>query len=393
MLSRSVAAAAAVARVQARAMSTGWAPLDASKMVTKLTDKPKTKVAKEELKFGTTFTDHMVEVDWDNKNGWHAPEITPYHKIPIDPAASVLHYSLECFEGMKAYVDKEGNVRLFRPDMNMNRMHTSMLRLALPDFDKNEWLECIKQLIRVDKEWIPRGEGYSLYIRPTGISTHPFLGVGASSQAKMFTILSPVGPYYPEGFAPVTLYGEKRYVRAWPGGTGDTKVGANYGPTIQPQLQAADRGYSQVLWLFGDQDGGQVTEVGIMNLFILWVNEEGEKELVTAALDGTILPGVTRDSILELARSWGEFKVTERSVTMGEVTRAIESGRLIEAFGSGTAAVVAPIKRVHFQGKDYPVPIEEELQSGVTTKRVWDELKDIQYGNVEHPWSVVIDRL
>lgn len=337
-------------------------------------------------------------------------------------------------------MDKEGNVRLFRPDMNMNRMHTSMLRLALPvracpvplrglagkphpalatlqDFDKNEWLECIKQLIRVDKEWIPRGEGYSLYIRPTGISTHvrrrpapapapltppsphcllptqPFLGVGASSQAKMFTILSPVGPYYPEGFAPVTLYGEKRYVRAWPGGTGDTKVGANYGPTIQPQLQAADRGYSQVLWLFGDQDGGQVTEVGTMNLFILWVNEEGEKELVTAALDGTILPGVTRDSILELARSWGEFKVTERSVTMGEVTRAIESGRLIEAFGSGTAAVVAPIKRVHFQGKDYPVPIEEELQSGVTTKRVWDELKDIQYGNVEHPWSVVIDRL
>ena len=209
----------------------------------------------------------------------------------------------------------------------------------------------------------------------------------------MFTILSPVGPYYPEGFAPVKLYGEKRFVRAWPGGTGDTKVGSNYGPTIKPQLLAADRGYSQVLWLFGEEDGGQVTEVGTMNMFVLWENEEGVKELVTAPLDGTILPGVTRDSVLELAKSWGEFAVTERAVTMGELVRAVESGRLLEAFGSGTAAVVSPFKGFHFEGEDYDVPIDAALQAGPITKRVWDTLRDIQYGNVEHPWSVVIDRL
>jgi len=209
----------------------------------------------------------------------------------------------------------------------------------------------------------------------------------------MFCILSPVGPYYPEGFAPVSLYGERQYVRAWPGGTGDAKVGGNYGSTIQPQLQAAAKGFSQVLWLFGEEDGGQVTEVGTMNMFVLWTNEQGEKEMVTAPLDGTILPGVTRNSVLELARSWGEFKVTERKFTMGEVIRAAESGRLIEAFGSGTAAVVSPIKAVTVEGTQYDVPIDSELQAGHVTKRVWDELTAIQYGKVEHPWSVVIDQL
>jgi branched-subunit amino acid aminotransferase/4-amino-4-deoxychorismate lyase len=189
-------------------------------------------------------------------------------------------------------------------------------------------LECLKALLRVDKAWIPKGEGFSLYIRPTAISTHPFLGVSPPNSIKLFVINSPVGPYYPSGFKPVKLYADTVNVRAWPGGVGNRKVGGNYAPTILPQMEAAAKGYSQILWLYGNKDGGDLTEVGTMNLMVFWKNEAGEDELVTAPLDGTILPGVTRDSVLNLARSWGEFKVTERVVTMGEFVRALEAKRV-----------------------------------------------------------------
>lgn len=186
--------------------------------------------------------------------------------------------------------------------------------------------------------------------RPTGISTHPYIGVGASQYAKLFVILSPVGPYYPEGFNPVKLYADDTYVRAWPGGTGNTKIGGNYGPTIMPQVLAAQKNYSQILWLFGPEHS--MTEVGTMNLFVYWINEQGEKELVTAPLDrGDILPGVTRDSILEMCKEWNEFKVSERTLTMPAVRTALREGRLLEIFGSGTAAVISPVSIIHYQNE------------------------------------------
>jgi len=258
-------------------------------------------------------------------------------------------------------------------------------------FDGDELTECIKKLIEVERSWIPEGEGYSLYLRPTAISTHPYLGVTKPDNAKIFVILSPVGPYYPEGFAPVKLFADNRNVRAWPGGIGYAKAGGNYAPTIGPQTEAAEKGYSQVLWLFGEDD--QVTEVGTMNMFTFWINEDGEKELITAPLDGTILPGVTRDSILQLAREWGEFKVTERNYTMPELAKALDDGRVIECFGAGTAAVVSSIELIGYNGKDYKVPLSAtnpDQPAGDLTMRVWDNIVGIQYGDIESPWSIKI---
>jgi len=368
------------------------AGLDASRMEIHRSTNLAAKTPKEELLFGKTFTDHSLEIDWTKEGGWGAPRITPRAALQIDPAASCLHYGLQCFEGMKAYVDKDGEIRLFRPDKNMARMNTSCERLFLPNFDGAQLTECIKELIKVEKDWVPQGEGYSLYIRPTAISTHASLGVAPAEAAKIFVILSPVGPYYPSGFAPVRLFADNNNRRAWPGGIGYTKSGGNYAPTIGPQKEAADKGYSQVLWLFGEDD--EVTEVGTMNMFTFWINEDGEKELVTAPLDdGTILPGVTRDSILELARGWGEFKVSERKYTMPEMVKAIEEGRVIECFGAGTAAVVSPIEHIGYMGKGYDVPLDPnrpDHPAGVLTQRVWDSIVGIQYGEVEHEWSVKI---
>ena len=237
------------------------------------------------------------------------------------------------------------------------------------------------------------GDGYSLYVRPTAVSTHPFLGVGPSASCKMYTICSPAGPYYPEGFNAVSLFADKRHVRAWPGGTGGNKVGGNYGSTIQPQIESNEKGYSQVLWLFGDDDS--ITEVGTMNMFTLLKTRDGETELVTAPLtDGTILPGVTRQSILDLAREWGEFKVSERKLTMPEVVEAVEEGRLLECFGSGTAVIVSPIKLISYDGVDYSIPLDPsdpESQAGPMAARFYKAITDIQYGRQEHEWSVLLD--
>eukprot|EP00658_Telonema_sp_P-2_P012494 TRINITY_DN14756_c0_g1_i2.p1 TRINITY_DN14756_c0_g1~~TRINITY_DN14756_c0_g1_i2.p1 ORF type:complete len:390 (-),score=111.99 TRINITY_DN14756_c0_g1_i2:274-1443(-) len=373
-----------------RFLCSAVAPLDASKLVVSLSEQKQPKQAKETLKFGQSFTDHMLEVDWTLAKGWHDPIIKPMGDLSLHPAASSLHYGLQCFEGMKAYLDKEGGVRLFRPDMNMARMNTSCERLFLPTFDGEQLVECIKELVKVDRDWIPDGEGYSLYIRPTAISTHAFLGVARAEASKIFVLLSPVGPYYPEGFAPVKLYADNTNRRAWPGGIGYTKSGGNYAPTIGPQTDAAKKGYSQVLWLFGEED--EITEVGTMNMFTFWVNEQGEKELVTAPLDdGTILPGVTRDSILSLARSWNEFKVSERKITMPELAKAVDENRVIECFGAGTAAVVSPIDLIGYNGTDYKIPLDPskpDHPAGALTQRVWDNIVGIQYGEIEHEWSV-----
>ena len=285
---------------------------------------------------------------------------------------------------MKAYKDTEGNVRMFRPDMNMIRLNNSCKRLHMPAFDGEQFTECIKELVRMDSDWIPEGDGYSLYIRPTAISTQPTLGVGPPLHSRLFVILSPVGPYYPTGFKPVSLYADGDSVRAWPGGMGYTKCGGNYAPTITPQMAAAEKGYAQVLWLYGED----VTEVGTMNLFTLWMNEEGEKELITAPLDGTILPGVTRDSILKITRDMGEFKVSEKTYTMTDLTKALSENRVIDCFGAGTAAVVSPVKSIHYKGTDYMLPSQETL--GPLAQRMWDKITAIQYGREEHEWSVVL---
>lgn len=202
----------------------------------------------ETLQFGRTFTDHMLSIDWNNKTGWTTPLISEHSNLSLSPASLVLHYGIECFEGMKAYLDANGHIRLFRPQLNMKRMQDSMNRLALPPLDMDGLLRCIKQLLVVDKRWIPSKDGYSLYIRPTAIATSPYLGVQAPSHAKVFVILSPVGPYYKSGFAPVKLYADSLNVRAWPGGVGNVKVGGNYGPTIALSRDALEKhGCQQVL--------------------------------------------------------------------------------------------------------------------------------------------------
>jgi len=365
--------------------------IDSSKLTIELTKTPKFKPAKETLKFGQTTSDHMLEVDWDKKNGWSAPRIRPYAPFQIDPAASVFHYGLECFEGMKAYLDDAGDIRMFRPDKNMVRMNSSLKRLHMPTFNGDEWVKCIKELLKVEKPWIPQGMGYSLYIRPTAISTYPYVGVSASEMIKLYVITCPVGPYYPTGFNPVKLYADPRYIRAWPGGTGNIKCGGNYAMGISPQVEAAKKGYQQILWLFGTDM--HVTEVGTMNQFFFWKTKQGVRELITAPLDGTILPGVTRDSILALTRKWGEFQVTERPYSIHEVISAVKEGRLIEGFGAGTAAIVSPVNGFFFDGKDYEVPLDStkpEAKSGPLAARLMDSILAIQYGKVPHEWSVVV---
>ena len=298
----------------------------------------------------------------------------------------------------------------------MSRFLKSCKRLMLPEFDKKELLECIKKFVKEDERWIPSERGianhldillilgYSLYLRPTAIATQESLGVGASSKALIFVIASPVGPYYKTGFSAVSLYASTKYVRAWPGGTGDAKIGGNYAPGILPQLEVAKDGFQQILWLFGPElnvtegnlslNGSISSLVGTMNFFMLWKNEDGKKELITPPLDGTILPGVTRDSILQLTKQWNEFGVREAPITMSDIFKASKENRILEMFGAGTAAIVSPIKRIHFDGVDYNIPLDPSnpnSQAGPLTKKLADHIMGIQYGEIPHEWSVLVE--
>ncbi|KEP55011.1 branched-chain-amino-acid aminotransferase [Rhizoctonia solani 123E] len=359
---------------------------------------PKNPPKSSSLVFGHTFTDHMISIPWNALSGWNTPTIIPYGPLSLDPSCTVLHYAQTVFEGMKAYRDENNKVTMFRPDMNMKRMNRSAARISLPTFNGDEMLEIIKTLVKLDSHWIPQEPGHSLYIRPTMIGTQRALGVAPPTEALLFVICSPVGPYYKNGFKPVRLLATSNFIRAAPGGTGGYKLGANYAPGVVPQVLAAKQGYDQNLWLIGDEH--YLTEVGTMNLLVVFKHPDGTTELTTPPLEDLILPGVTRDSILALARDHesgkaripglpDNLKVSERHVKMAEVKAAAESGNLLEAFGAGTAAIVCPVKAIGYQGKDINIPVGDEGM-GPVCKAILDQIVARQMGTVESDWSVVV---
>uniref|UniRef100_A0A1B6KV56 Branched-chain-amino-acid aminotransferase n=1 Tax=Graphocephala atropunctata TaxID=36148 RepID=A0A1B6KV56_9HEMI len=341
------------------------------------------------LQFGKHFTDHMLKIEYHmSAGGWQQPCITPLEYLSLHPAAKVLHYAIELFEGMKAYRGVDGRIRIFRPDLNMERMNLSAARSGLPQFDSEQMIRCICRLISIDQEWVPHSESASLYIRPTLIGTEPTLGVASPESALLYTILCPVGSYFSGiGFKPVSLLADPRFVRAWPGGCGDRKVGSNYGPTIQIQKLAESQGFNQVLWLYGEDN--QITEAGTMNCFIVHLNENGKQVVVTPNLNGLILPGITRQSILDLSREWGDYIVEERTVTMAELVQWHEENRLLEVFGAGTACVVCPVGLIQFKNTTLHIPTGE--QKDPFFLRCLRTILDIQYGRVQHPWARAID--
>uniref|UniRef100_A0A8C5MCT2 Branched-chain-amino-acid aminotransferase n=1 Tax=Leptobrachium leishanense TaxID=445787 RepID=A0A8C5MCT2_9ANUR len=339
------------------------------------------------LVFGTVFTDHILSIEWTAEHGWDKPVIKPFQNISLHPAASVLHYAVELFEGLKAYRGEDGKIRLFRPKLNMERMLRSTIRMCLPTFDPDELLQCILKLVDVDQDWVPNSTSASLYIRPAFIGTEKSLGVKKSSAALLYVILSPVGAYFKTGsFNPVSLWAEPKYVRAWKGGTGDCKTGGNYGTSFFAQNEAMALGCQQVLWLYGEDE--KITEVGTMNLFIFWKNEDGEEELITPPLDGIILPGVVRQSILDLSRKWGEFKVSERYITMENLVEAVKEKRVKEMFGSGTACVVCPVGNILYKNENLHIPTMENGPKMAT--RFLNSLTDIHYGRVDSDWAVTM---
>lgn len=365
--------------------------IDSSKLTVEKAKTPGPLRKPEELIFGATFTDHMFTVEWNKTSGWLEPSIKPYQNLSLDPATSVFHYAFECFEGMKAYKDSKGQIRLFRPDKNMERFNGSAARIALPTFSSTAMIDLISKFAKLEERFIPSDRGYSLYLRPTMIGTQKTLGVGPPGSALLYVIASPVGPYYPTGFKAVSLEATDYAVRAWPGGVGDKKLGANYAPCIVPQRDAMSRGFAQNLWLFGEEE--YVTEVGTMNMFVALRNKEtGQKELVTAPLDGTILEGVTRDSVLALARERlapEGWLISERKYTMRDLAEASAEGRLIEAFGTGTAAIVSPVRSISWKGQLVNCGLSENEESGEVATKMKNWMEAIQYGDEEHEWSHV----
>lgn len=343
---------------------------------------PKAKPDQDKLGFGKHFTDHMFLMDYNKEQGWHDARIVPYADISLSPACAVFHYAQEMFEGMKAYKAADGRNLLFRPMKNIERMNNTNERLCIPKVDPEFTLKAIMELIKVDADWIPEGDGKSLYIRPFIIATDPFLGVHPSASYLFCIILSPVGAYYAEGMNPVKIYVEDEYVRAVKGGMGFAKTGGNYAASLRAQQKAEEYGYSQVLWLDGIHHE-YIDEVGAMNVFFLI-----DGELITPQLEGNILPGVTRDSVINLARSMG-VKVTERRLSINEVYEAAKSGKLEEAFGSGTAAVISPMGELN---KDGDKIVINGGKIGALSQKLYDTLTGIQWGKIKDSfgWSVEI---
>ena len=335
---------------------------------------PKAKPASSDpLGFGSIFTDHMFLMNYDEGQGWHDPRIVPYGPLALDPAAMCLHYGQEVFEGMKAYRTPEGKVVLFRPEKNMARLNLSNDRLCIPLIDEAFGVKAVKKLVEIDQAWIPSGEGTALYIRPFIIAVDPHVGVHPAHHLLFIIILSPVGAYYPEGINPVKICVEQKYVRAVKGGMGFTKTAGNYAASLAAQVKAHDDGYSQVLWLDG-VERKYIEEVGAMNIFF-----KIDGKVVTPMLNGSILPGITRNSVLQLCRDWG-LPTEERKISVEELIQAQKEGKLEEVFGTGTAAVISPVGKLRYKDD---VMVIGNGEIGPLSQKLYDTVTGIQLGRLE----------
>lgn len=334
------------------------------------------------LVFGTIFTDHMFEMDYEEGKGWHDPRVVPYHKLELEPSCMVFHYGQEMFEGLKAYKAEDGRILLFRPDKNIERANRSNRRLCIPELPPEIFMEGLKAVVSADRDWIPTKPGTSLYVRPFVIATDPFLGVRPSYTYKFMIILSPVGAYYESGLDPVKIWIEDEYVRAVKGGIGEAKTGGNYVASLASQVKAHDEGYSQVLWLDGVHRK-YIEEVGAMNIFF-----KINGTVVTPELNGSILPGVTRDSVIALCREWG-VPVEERRISVDEVVEAAASGAMEECFGTGTAAVISPVGELRYEEQRMAIG---GGRIGDLTQKFYDTITGIQLGKLQGPkgWSVEV---
>ncbi|MBF0361995.1 MAG: branched-chain amino acid aminotransferase [Oligoflexia bacterium] len=337
-----------------------------------------TKVSKEKKKvipvfdanlgFGRIFSDHMFIMEHVDGE-WINPRIEPYHDIALSPSAMVFHYGQGIFEGMKAY-KRDGELYLFRPQKNLERMNNSANRLVMPNFDKEFVLDAIKKLVCLESEWIPDTKGYALYIRPTMIATETCLGVRPSNRYLFYVIVGPVGPYYSKGFNPVDIFVSDQYVRAVRGGVGEAKAMGNYAASLLAQKEGQKHGCSQVLWLDG-VERKYVEEVGAMNIFAYF-----KEELVTPMLSGSILPGITRDSVIKITKEWG-MKVSERLLPIDELINGISSGKVTEVFGVGTAAVISPVGKLVYKGENYQIA---DGKTGQLSKKLFDYITSLQIG-------------
>lgn len=349
------------------------------KLATNKREKPDaTKVA-----FGQHFTDHMFVMDYIDGEGWIRPRIVPYEPVTLDPAAMIFHYGQTVFEGLKAYRTKDDRILLFRPEKNIARLNRSSARMSIPPLDEEKVLSYLKEYIRIEKDWVPKAEGTSLYIRPFIIATEPNLSVTPSKTYTFMIIASPVGSYYKEGIAPVKIYVEDEYTRAVRGGTGMAKTAGNYAAAYKAQEKADELGFSQVLWLDGIEKK-YVEEVGSMNVFF-----KINGEVVTPALNGSILEGITRMSVIELLKDWG-VPITERRISIEEIVAAAEKGELEEAFGTGTAAVISPIGELMYKEKTIVI---NDRKTGELSQKIYDVLTGIQTGKYEDTfnWTVEIE--
>lgn len=344
------------------------------------TTQPKQKPDESHLGFGKVFSDHMFLMNYTEGKGWYDARIVPFGNLSFSPACMVFHYGQEMFEGLKAYRGADGSPRLFRPDMNAKRTNASNKRLVIPELPVEDFVQAVSEVVKVDSDWIPSTPGTSLYIRPFIIATDEFLGVAPSQNYLFIIILSPSGAYYESGLAPVGIWIEDDYVRAVKGGMGFAKTGGNYAASLIAQVKAHDDGYSQVLWLDG-VERKYIEEVGAMNIFF-----KINGTIVTPMLNGSILPGITRDSVLTLCRSWG-LPVEERKVSVDELIEAQKNGTLEECFGTGTAAVISPVGKLRY--KDDVMTINGG-GIGEISQKLYDTVTGIQWGTVEDEFGWVV---
>jgi len=345
------------------------------------TKKPKPR--DRDLTFGTVFTDHLFVMDFQEEKGWYDPRIEPYGPLSLDPAAAVLHYAQAVFDGLKAFRGRDGRVRLFRPQKHLERLNHSARRLCIPPLDPEQALRALVELVGLERDWVPSTLGTSLYVRPTIIANEAFLGVRPAKSYLYYVILSPVGAYYPEGMNPVRILVVDTYVRAVEGGVGGAKTGVNYAASLYAAEEAKHAGFTQVLWLDG-RERKYLDEVGTMNIML-----KIDDEVITPPLSqGTILPGVTRDSALTLMREWG-LRVSERAISIDEVARAARDGSLREVWGTGTAAVISPVGELAYAGERIVI---NGGKIGELTQKLYDAIVGIQYATAPdtHGWTVPV---